>query len=59
MNGKYLISSPVTSPVKSVSKPTPTTAITDKTARTVELERGMAQPSFTRESSPSVSLGGM
>jgi hypothetical protein len=59
MYGQHLISSPVTSPVQSFSKPTPTVGITDKTARTTELEKGMAQQSFSRESAPSITLGGM
>lgn len=59
MNGQYLVSSPVTSPVKSFNKPTPTTALTDTTTRTTELEKGMAQQSFSRESAPSITLGGM
>ena len=59
MYGQHLISSPVTSPVQSFSKPTPTVGITDKTTRTTELEKGMSQPSFTRETTPSINLGGL
>lgn len=59
MNGQHLISSPVTSPVQSFSKPTSKTALTDTTTRTTELEKGMVQQSFSRENAPSITLGGM
>lgn len=59
MYNQSLIKSSVTSPVQSFSKPTPTTSITDKTTRTVELEKGMSQPSLTRGTAPSINLGGM
>lgn len=59
MYGQHLVSSSVTSPVQSFSKPTPTTAPSDNTTRTSELEKGMSQPSLTRETTPSINLGGM
>ena len=58
MEGKHLISSPITSPVRSFNMPTPP-SVPDRTPRTVELEKGMSQPSYTRETAPSISLGGM
>ena len=58
MDGQHLIASSVTSPVRSFDKPTAVSAPIDKTARTTELEKGMSQPSFNRETAPSITLGG-
>lgn len=59
MDGKYLVSTRITSPVQTVSKPTQFTTGADKTIRTVELDKGIQQPTNTRETAPSITLGGM
>jgi hypothetical protein len=59
MNGKYLVSSPIKSPVRVTNKPTNFLAGPDKTMRTAELEKGFVQPMTTRETAPSITLGGM
>lgn len=58
MDGQHLIASDVTSPVRSFDKPTPMQA-PDKTMRTVEMEKGMTHPEFTRQTAPSITLGTM
>lgn len=59
MDGQFLIKSRIQSPVQSYTKPTKGSAPVDKTARTVELEKGMQPPMLTRETSPSITLGSM
>lgn len=59
MDGKYLISTRIKSPVQAVSKPTQFTTGADKTIRSVELDKGIQQPITTRETAPSITLGGM
>jgi len=53
----YLVTSPITSDVTTDSKPTPTTAVSDATARTTEMEKGMTAPMNTRDNTPSITLG--
>jgi hypothetical protein len=59
MNGQYLISSPIKSSVRAINKPTQFTSGTDSTARTVELDKRIQQPVTSRETSSSITLGGM
>ena len=55
----YLVSSPIKSPVLATNKPTQFAAGPDKTMRTAEMEKGFVQPTTTRETSPSITLGSM
>jgi len=59
MNGDYLIKSQVSSPVVSYNKPTMGAPAPDKTPRTVELEKGMAPQMNTRQTTPSITMGGL
>ena len=57
MNGEHLVKSSVTSNVTADTRPTRRTALTDKTPRTTELEKGMTAPMTTRKDTPSITLG--
>lgn len=57
MNGNYLVSSRVKSPVQVSNKPTKFSTGPDKTMRTVEMDKGIQQPITTRETAPSITLG--
>jgi hypothetical protein len=59
MDGQYLVSTRIKSPVQVENKPTPSTSGTDSTTRTVELDKGIQQPITTRETASSITLGGM
>jgi hypothetical protein len=59
MDGQYLVSSPIKAPVQAINKPTQFTAGPDATTRTVELDKGIQQPVTSRETSSSITLGGM
>jgi len=55
----YLVSSSIKAPVLATSKPTKFSGSPDKTMRTAEMEKGFVQPMTTRETAPSITLGGM
>ena len=57
MDGKYLVSSPVTSNIQASAAPTKRAPAPDKTARTTELQTGIQQPMITRQTAPSITLG--
>ena len=59
MDGQYLVSTRIKSPVQVENKPTQLTSGPDSTTRTVELDKGMTQPTTSRETASSITLGGM
>jgi mannitol/fructose-specific phosphotransferase system IIA component len=59
MDGQYLVSSPIKSNIQAINKPTQFSPGADKTTRTVEMDKGFVQPMNTRETTPSITLGGM
>ena len=59
MDGQYLVSTRIKSPVQAMNKPTQFNSGPDSTTRTVELDKGIQQPVTTRETAPSITLGGM
>lgn len=59
MAGEYLVSTDITAPVQALNKPTQFSSGPDSTTRTVELDKGMTQPTTSRETASSITLGGM
>jgi hypothetical protein len=59
MEGDYLVSTRIKSPVQAINEPTKFSPGPDKTTRNAELEKGFTQPVTTRETAPSLTLGGM
>jgi len=59
VSGDYLIKSDISSPVSVQNAPTPMAPPPDATSRNIELEKGMAPQTNTRQNTPSITLGTM